>query len=317
MLPMAMTLFTDCNARATRELAFCAGSSLTHAVHAASRRVHRTTTVFDDSSRRMRAPHALLIPLIFGSATALAQADAGTGPGCGNVTVQGTCDPGGTTVTYCNEEAMEVQTIVCTDIDPTARCSTISAEYGVDCAYPTGTECLYVDEEENLLQSFCLGAGPGCFETKETALCAENIGPCTVGQVGTCTGNNLLFDCLETQPWLVDCASFGGTCSTAACRDLEIGSFCDGIQFFCKATDRCLLNSCVPDQLPDGGTSAPMQPDAGEVGPSRMDAGTSGNNNNNNNNEEDDGCSSTSPSSGAATIVALIAIFLIARRRRE
>jgi uncharacterized protein (TIGR03382 family) len=213
---------------------------------------------------------------------------------------------------------MTVETIVCTDIDPTSRCALISADYGVDCAYPTGTECLAVDEEDNLFQYFCLGTGGGCVETKDEAICAQNVGPCTVDQVGTCTGDNLLFDCLETQPWVVDCASFGGNCSTGACRELELGAYCDSLQFFCKSSDLCFQNTCAPNLL-DGGVydSGIVPADAGDGVPSRMDAGVSNNNNNNNNNnsEEDDGCSSTGPSTGAALLFSLLALGVIARRR--
>lgn len=192
--------------------------------------------------------------LIFGSAPALGQADAG---GCGNVTAQGSCDDAGTLRTFCNTTSNMVETVDCTMDSPTRHCVEINPTHGTECAQAPGVACEEDDGTGHLISVFCYGMMPGCLDTKEDQVCSEQLPPCTSDQVGSCMGQRLIKACLEGQPWLLDCNSYGGMCGDHACRDVELGSFCDNVDFYCRTGARCLLGSCFPSDLGDSGILPP------------------------------------------------------------
>lgn len=290
----------------------------------------------------------LLAALIFGSGRALAQApdagmdapvppqpDSGEPPpdsgvpgfdageeGCGNVTPEGFCE-NETTVVYCDTDTNTVISIDCAEDVATSRCMEINPTYGVDCAEAPGTACLATDENGDLYPLFCQGTNPGCFETQDDQVCTENLGTCTADQVGTCTADQLMSECSEGQPYIVDCASYGADCESAACRGVDIGGYCDGIEFFCETDDLCVLNSCVPGQLPDSGVPAPDagggggDEDAGIITPGRADAGVTGGGGLD---EEDGGCGCTTSraqTAGASFAGAIVLAVLFGLRRRR
>lgn len=312
--------------------------------------VHRSGCNVIQASMRSLVRVTLLTALIFGSGRALAQPapdasmdapipplpdagepepdsgvpgfDAGE-EGCGNVTPEGFCE-NETTVVYCDTDTNSVISINCAGDVPTSRCIEINPTYGVDCAEAPGTACLAAGENGELFPLFCQGTMPGCLETQDDQVCTENLGTCTADQVGSCTGDRLLSECSEGQPYIVDCASYGAECESAACRGVDIGGYCDGIEFFCEADDLCVLNSCVPGQLPDSGVPAPDagggggEEDAGIVTPGRADAGGGGNGGGID--EEDGGCGCTATdarSAGAGLAGAFALAMILALRKRR
>jgi MYXO-CTERM domain-containing protein len=284
---------------------------------------------------QMFARAVLFSALVFGSGRAYAQSgDAGApvpplpdggesedatidgGVGCGSVTEQGSCDPGGTILTYCNTTTNMVEVIDCAADVPTSRCIELNATYGSDCAEAPGSACLAQDENGEFYPLFCYGTMPGCLESEDEYVCTENLGTCTMDQIGTCMGQRLYAECSEGQPYLIDCASYGGDCSGAACRGIDIGKYCDEILFFCETDDRCVLNACVPTPAPDSGVPDPAE-DAG-VGPGRMDAGAGGDGGGSDGEDSEGcGCTSSNTQAGAAGSALLLLLGLGIRRRRS
>jgi MYXO-CTERM domain-containing protein len=274
-------------------------------------------------------------PFLLLSSMAWAQVpDAGMAPACGMVTPEGECD--GNTVRYCDETATPpaLTTYDCTiDFDPAAICQTISAEYGVDCAMPTGGECVFTDPDDNLVQVFCQGRGAGCVETSTGSACVTGTSTCTVDDVGTCAGQRALVDCAEGQGWYLDCPSFGATCSDGACVGVPEGGTCgDGLE--CAATLMCSDEfECVAPMVADAGTTGS---DAGstsgadatapradastsptDAGLARADAANSSGGGAGT--TDSSGCSTTSGASAASGLVSallLLGLGLVSRRRR-
>lgn len=172
---------------------------------------------------------------------------AGTEPGCGDVTVQGFC--AGDTLTYCDEGAEpgeaddEVVVVNCQTAYPEREttCIEVTDAYGSDCAVELSGDCLL--DDGTIL--FCQGADPGCLDDRSGFTCTEGLGPCTSADEGRCFEERLLSVCVVNQPFVVDCPSYGGTCSGAegACR-MPAGALCDGIDFICAAGLTCTNGTC-------------------------------------------------------------------------
>jgi len=164
--------------------------------------------------------------------------DAGMAGACGAVTFEGECN--GTTLLYCDDQATpeELITVDCTtELDTAATCIIVSPKYGADCAAATGHECIFVDENSDLIQGFCQGTGAGCVETATTSRCVTNEA-CVEADIATCRGDRAVLDCNNGQPWLEDCVSFGGTCGNGVCIGIPQGGFCgDGLE--CAAGLEC------------------------------------------------------------------------------
>lgn len=262
-------------------------------------------------------------------ATALAQ-DAGMAvppAGCGAVTPAGECV--GSVVRYCDDTVTPnaiVEYDCVADLDPAAICQTINPEYGVDCAMPTGGECIFADGDGVLFQSFCQGIGNACVETATTSVCITGSPACTDDEVGGCRGDQAVIECFEAQPWLVDCVSFGATCAAGVCVGVPEGGSCgDGIE--CAAPFVCDSdNTCSPVASVDAGSAADAaspRPDASvtttpDAGIRRADSGvkapvaTT---------TEESSCSSVAggDGSGAASLLLVAAGLVVAlnlRRRR-
>ncbi len=238
------------------------------------------------------------LSLIATAATAQAP-DAGGAPvpppGCGTVTPQGEC--AGNVVRYCDDsvtpnELIEFDCVA--DLDPGAVCQTISPAYGVDCAMPTGGECVFADENGDLFQLFCQGTGNVCVETISGSMCGANQGTCTEAEVETCRGDQAVIQCFEGQAWLLDCATFDGTCSAGICVDIPEGGACgDGIEcaagLVCNDEFTCEAAGGSPDAGSggrDGGGGG-----TGDGGGGGRDGGSSGN---------DDAATTTNPDATAA-----------------
>lgn len=276
-----------------------------------------------------------LSPLLLLSSVAWAQVpDAGMAPACGMVTPEGECD--GNTVRYCDETATPpaLTTYDCTvEFDPAAICQTINAEYGVDCAMPTGGECVFTDPDDNLIQAFCQGRGAGCVETATRSMCVTGTSTCTVDDVGTCAGDRAIVDCAEGQGWYLDCPSFGATCRDGACVGVPEGGSCgDGLE--CAASLMCSDEfECVAAVGPDAGTpmsdagstsgpdAAGLRADASagvsDAGLARADAANSSGGGDPT--TDSSGCSATGgagAASGLVSAVLLVGLAWAARRRR-
>jgi hypothetical protein len=190
--------------------------------------------------------------------------DAGAGvdagpEGCGDVTPQGECD--GTVVTYCEQGVTpeEVISYDCGDRDfypdESTTCSEVTAEYGVDCTVAAGGTCGYFDENDDFVWIFCRGDEPACLETSTTIACIENAGTCDDEAAPTCDGDLLSLACAATQPYVVDCASYGGSCDDAqdACTGLPAGATCDDAVLVCADGLDCQVGVCVLVEQPDAG----------------------------------------------------------------
>ena len=171
--------------------------------------------------------------------------DAGTpidpGTGCGAVTLQGQCN--GTVLEYCNG-SNELTRIDCaTEYFPAevvgASCVFVSNDYGFDCASPTGSTCVYQDQEGQPMPTFCANDGDGCVSDitgNEGFTCRSGLASCDsngANQTATCEGNLLYLSCLPgDQPLAFDCSSNGGTCAAGACQ-APINESCDGTVVQC------------------------------------------------------------------------------------
>ncbi len=236
-----------------------------------------------------------------GSAT-----DAGSpvdaGSGCGTLTFEGECV--GTLLRYCDEGAIVEEE--CADTSApnggaALTCVEISADFGFACAALTGEECV---SDEALY--FCTGTQAGCVDNGVTGVCTENLGAFTETDIGTCDGEDLIVDVIETQPYILECAEVGGTCDAAASicvgADLDMPCFADFID--CDDGLECTDNIC---------TTAPAEGE-GE-GEGETDGGPTG--------AEPDsgcGCDATAPSSSGTTaglsLVLVLGGLALRRRRR-
>ena len=254
-------------------------------------------------------------------------------PACGMVTPEGECD--GNTVRYCDETATPpaLTTYSCTeDFDPAAICQTINPEYGVDCAMPTGGECVFTDPDDNLVQVFCQGRGAGCVETSTGSVCVTGTSTCTVDDVGTCVGQRAVVDCAEGQGWFLDCPSFGATCSNGGCVGVPEGQACgDGLEcaagltcsdmFECTATMVADAGAPVTDAGTASGPDASMlradaTVGAADAGLARADAANSSGGGVGT--TDSSGCSATGAGAASSLVsaVLLVGLGLASRRRR-
>jgi hypothetical protein len=192
---------------------------------------------------------AFLLPRL-----AIAQGmDAGPSDGggpCGAVTTQGSCN--GNVVTYCDTNLNQVVTYDCTmRYTATSRCVQIDPTLGYRCAEAAGNDCTFNDRGTSVTL-FCQGNAAGCLDSSNHEKCAENIGPCTTAETGSCKGNRLVFHCMENQPYLIDCASYMGTCAPQHCTNIPTGGPCSAT-FSCAIGLQCVSGFCLPTQLPDAG----------------------------------------------------------------
>ena len=158
--------------------------------------------------------------------------DAPTTVPCGDVTSLGECD--GRTVRFCIEGAL--QEIDCSayyrDVGGTGSCEFISADLGYFCALQAGDACVFADAGGSPMVELCAGTNAACVLLAERSECRVDVGACTGDETtGVCNGDNLLLDCIQTQPYGVDCAALGGgTCDAAgtlgSCVGLGEGSGC-------------------------------------------------------------------------------------------
>ncbi|MBI2374346.1 MAG: hypothetical protein HYV07_10165 [Deltaproteobacteria bacterium] len=198
---------------------------------------------------------------------------------CGTVTEAGECR--GNVVAYCDTTTSELVLFDCVaDFDPQSICMTIDAAWGADCALPTAATCLGEDEDGEYVSLFCQGTNPGCLDTLNEQTCVENIGPCTAADEGACNGDRLTYSCSASQPWVIDCATYQGTCVSSQCIGIPEGGVCDDVTLVCAAGLECDASGlCVdPGNLPDASV---LSPDAGSVihpdaAGSSPDAGTPG-----------------------------------------
>jgi MYXO-CTERM domain-containing protein len=258
----------------------------------------------------MRSWLALLLSFIPALASAQGM-DAGTstgadgGPpdagGCGAVTLEGECQDN--VVVYCDVELDEIVTVDCeVDYGPTAICQQISPEYGVWCALATGEQCIYEDAGE-FFTDFCQGTNAGCVETPEDGTCMENVGSCTASDARTCRGQRLIYDCVETQPWVVDCEAFLGTCEDDHCS-VPASILCDDDVLVCEPGTTCgplgLCEVVVQEDagVPDGGATPP---DAGTGSTGGGDEGCS--------------CATSQQDRSSPYLLVLVAAWFIVRRR--
>jgi hypothetical protein len=227
----------------------------------------------------MRAiPLALLV---FMPRIAVAQVDAssqdtgaadagGAGGPCGSVTTQGSCS--GNVVSFCDPQLHILRSYDCTTVTATSRCIQLDQTQDFRCAEMAGQSCLS-GQASNPTVLYCQGHSPGCLDNLAHANCTENIGPCMIGAVGTCNGNQLLLHCSEDQPYFVDCAAYSGTCSAAdrACEGIMNLHPCNDQYLKCGTGLRCFMGACIPATF---GTDAGPAEDTGSS--SGQDGGASG-----------------------------------------
>lgn len=203
------------------------------------------------------------------------EVDAGPGDqGCGDVTAEGLCD--GSVVTFCDVTADELITYDCADRatfpEETTQCTDVTDEWGVDCTVAPGGECAFFTDDGDFVWAppLCRGTEPACLETAEAFECVENAGTCVEADIGTCDGDTLVWSCAASQPFLIDCGSYGGTCSAAeeACVELPAGAICDDALYQCAAGLDCQVGVCVEV---GGGDDAGVVDAGGD-----NDAGTAG-----------------------------------------
>jgi len=216
----------------------------------------------------MGAKQLCLILLLMRAGTAAAAP-------CGNVTYEGECM--GTLLRYClDDELVEVDCVaeytantVCMELDPT---------YGFGCAVAVGEDCYYTDVDDEIIVAACQGNDPACLEDATTAVCAENLGPCTEADVDTCTPRGgLIMLCTEfKQPNILDCTALGGVCAAGQCGQIPEGGYCDDIYAFCAMDFVCRDSACatrtiMPPTESDAGVADrsvadvmdPIRPDVG------------------------------------------------------
>jgi hypothetical protein len=216
----------------------------------------------------MRAKQIFLVLLLMRAGTAAAAP-------CGSVTFEGECM--GTLLRYCSDaELVEVDCVaeytantVCMELDPT---------YGFGCAVAVGEDCYYTDVDDEIIVAACQGTDPACLEDATTALCVENLGPCTEADVDTCTPQGgLIMLCTEfKQPNILDCVALGGVCASGQCGQIPEGGYCDDIYSFCATglvcrDSACASESIMPPTNSDAGVADRSVPDV--MGPVRPDLG--------------------------------------------
>jgi MYXO-CTERM domain-containing protein len=234
--------------------------------------------------------------------------DGGAG-GCGTLTYEGECV--GSLLRYCLDDTEVVEAECSESFDGTGVCREISTDYGYDCAAPVGGECAF-DTGQGLDSVFCDGTDPGCSTAAAGSVCTENLGACT-DEVDddTCQGTNYVIYCWQTQPWVLDCPSFGGTCAAnSGCTGIAEGGDCDGSYLHCADGLVCDNSGTCAE--------APETPDAGPSNGGNG-GGDNGGDDNGDDEEPDDGCGcNTSNSSQTPWGFGLASLMLFAflRRRR-
>lgn len=184
-------------------------------------------------------PSALMVGFLLSHGSAWAQ-DA-----CGDVTLRGACD--GNVLSYCSRTNELVVLDCAQDYFPTGIeggvCVEVDAEYGFDCALPTGGDCVFLTDDDQYLPTFCSVPTDGCAINVENDLgyvCTANMPACVQPPAGalyqpTCSGDYLYIDCVPgDQPVAIDCAAAGGTCGTDVCV-MPAGETCDNLNFFCDS----------------------------------------------------------------------------------
>lgn len=192
----------------------------------------------------------------------------------------------GNLLRYCVDDAV-VEVDCPSEYTMNTVCMEIEPSYGFGCAVAIGEQCYYDDGEDGIIVVACQGVQAGCVENASTAVCVENVGPCTTDQEGSCNAQGgLIVLCPEfKQPNILDCISLGGQCGPGRCSDIPVGGYCDDLYAFCAMGLECSEAACVPDaQMPpsDAGLSdlgsadvnTPSRPDAGFGFPT--DSGASG-----------------------------------------
>jgi hypothetical protein len=238
------------------------------AVHLALGPVHRYGA---EMRATALAPFALALTVPC-RVMALTDAGAADGGACGAVTAQGSCN--GNVVSYCDTNIGQAVTYDCTmRFSTSSRCIEIDPAFGFRCAEAVGSDC-FIDDHGTPLTLFCQGQNAGCLEKLSGVTCTENLGPCTPGQIGSCQGDRLLQKCNADQPYFVDCASYGGTCSNRRCVDIPAGGLCDDQTLICADTSRCMKPVCIPLGHPDA--SEPALDAGADGGPTGVDGGASG-----------------------------------------
>lgn len=195
--------------------------------------------------------------------------DAGQS-GCGDISAEGECEEN--VVAFCDTVNDEVISYDCGDRalfpNATTQCVEVTEDYGVDCTVAPGEECAYFDDDGEFVWVLCRGTEPACLETADAFECTENAGTCDDTDIDTCDGDTLTWSCAASQPFLIDCATYGGSCSAAAgaCVDLPAGQICDDELYQCAAGLDCQEGVCVTVGEDDAGTSdddAGTEADAG------------------------------------------------------
>lgn len=171
------------------------------------------------------------------------------GPSC-TYPEAGECD--GDTLNFCNADG-EDETIDCAGYDVAATCGEVNADWGNDCIVASGDECEASSGADEVIALPCAGTEPGCLDNDDNAgtwMCTDNAGTCTGTEDNECVGDTFVYACIaDSQPWGVDCASYGGTCGEAngntGCQ-MATGGFCDDVDLFCSDGSTCGADFLCP-----------------------------------------------------------------------
>ena len=163
---------------------------------------------------------------------------------CGDLEHFGRCD--GDSLQFCNQE-MRPETVDCAmaGVDASTTCVFVDDHYGFDCGVRRGGTCHFVSgqgESRTGVVAFCEGEAAGCKLGPQGSACTENLGPCDEAvSPRTCRGEDLVIGCRESQPIVLDCSAYGGTCGEAAgaCQGLALGALCDGDHLRCAPPYHC------------------------------------------------------------------------------
>jgi len=192
--------------------------------------------------------------------------------GCGTITADGECNVA--TLQYCDTSVQPnvLVTVDCTVqfgngascmVDPGGRAACIAG----------GGACLMRDSSGMMMQVACAGNTPGCVQTQQASACTDPLPACGPNDVGVCSGDRLIVGCLGTQPWLLDCPSYGATCQGGVCAGAALGEPCNtnvtcAAPYVCGRLSRCAepadAGVSSPDAMPapDAGAGVPVAPDA-------------------------------------------------------
>lgn len=146
------------------------------------------------------------------------------------------------------------------------RLCDLGEPWQIDCAMPPGAgspgRCARVGEEHacvvaagggcrldvahgahaHVFWAHCEGERAGCVVRERgagfTGTCVEDLGPCTVEDIHTCRGSQLVTRCVRGQPVTMDCAALGGSCAPNQCTGLPEGAPC-GFNLACAAGLAC------------------------------------------------------------------------------